>query len=819
MNIRSQFAGLYKKDMSVDDIRTKVARRKSMAQKENRHKEFRRSRGRLLADVNISLVKEQDMTVLEEVNESYYAKTKPDTDKTKELITNERRAMLLRYQEEKKLRKLKQQREQASKGVFKCGIYKAETSFIPVLSSQNAVKAKQKEKPAAPCVTRVTRSAAKTEPPVIKTRTQQVSATVLKVSAERAITRSRGQNSTVKKNEKENKVSAIPPARSTRSTTTTASKLSTTVKVPLKNTAVAVAKSQKKITTKEDVVLEKTEPPVINQSNNQGMKQDIALKDTVIESLALAETSVLEQERKPSFAPQNFVFQPLDGLSALKFQPITPNRADTFLTPSFTWSPMESKRSFMLTRDHPTEENDIDKVSPTQLSPKATDVKLDTDFISSPQVKECTSEASSAVAAGPARTPPSSEPSAHFTEADNKSAQPEQSQHDVPYFRDTLKVEIQRLELMCSEWGKRIDMDIPDDAKDLVRTTVGQTRLLISERFKQFEGLVDHCEFKTGEKETTCTDLEGFWDMIYFQIEDVCKKFVNLGKLEENCWQQNVVQTKKAARKKIAPTTTAKQNQGDHGRAAAKSRLAAIKAAMKNKRKTEEPVSDAAAPELPMQVEPVVFDAGFFRIESPAKLPSSNRRTNRSSSRMSITSTSRSIKKLLPNSGNLAINSVEESMESTQAQKSPIRKALFGAGEKSLQNQETTVVTYADNAESDTVPQVVDLTKYLVPSENIEVGLKESAGLMECLGLETSDTSAVVDDVFMCSPEKVVDGTESSSSLFGSPKIVPDEEVQTTNDPLDFLGSCTPIMVTHTPLTLQSAVDSDLMVFSPLEEK
>lgn len=55
-------------------------------------------------------------------------------------------------------------------------------------------------------------------------------------------------------------------------------------------------------------------------------------------------------------------------------------------------------------------------------------------------------------------------------------------------------------------------------AKDLIRTTVGQTRLLIGERFKQFEGLVDNCEFKQGEKETTCTDLDGFWDMINFQV-------------------------------------------------------------------------------------------------------------------------------------------------------------------------------------------------------------------------------------------------------------------------------------------------------------
>jgi hypothetical protein len=57
-------------------------------------------------------------------------------------------------------------------------------------------------------------------------------------------------------------------------------------------------------------------------------------------------------------------------------------------------------------------------------------------------------------------------------------------------------------------------------AKDLIRTAVGQTRLLIKERFKQFEGLVNDCEYKRGEKETTCTDLDGFWDMVNFQVCD-----------------------------------------------------------------------------------------------------------------------------------------------------------------------------------------------------------------------------------------------------------------------------------------------------------
>lgn len=51
-----------------------------------------------------------------------------------------------------------------------------------------------------------------------------------------------------------------------------------------------------------------------------------------------------------------------------------------------------------------------------------------------------------------------------------------------------------------------------------MRTAVGQARLLMKERFNQFGGLVDDCEFARGEKVTTCTDLQGFWDMVYFQV-------------------------------------------------------------------------------------------------------------------------------------------------------------------------------------------------------------------------------------------------------------------------------------------------------------
>lgn len=65
--------------------------------------------------------------------------------------------------------------------------------------------------------------------------------------------------------------------------------------------------------------------------------------------------------------------------------------------------------------------------------------------------------------------------------------------------------------------------------RDRMRTAVGQARLLMKERFNQFSGLVDDCELGRGEKITTCTDLQGFWDMVYYQVmpQERCNTHIN----------------------------------------------------------------------------------------------------------------------------------------------------------------------------------------------------------------------------------------------------------------------------------------------------
>ncbi|XP_064605757.1 titin homolog [Liolophura sinensis] len=192
------------------------------------------------------------------------------------------------------------------------------------------------------------------------------------------------------------------------------------------------------------------------------------------------------------------------------------------------------------------------------------------------------------------------------------SPQEERKEHDVKYFRDLMDSERCRLNGLCTTWeaNNESEAGLSEDVKGQIRTTVGQAQLLMDQRFKQFTGLVDDCEFKTGEKETTCSDLQGFWDMIYFQVDDVDKKFRELEKLKAGNWvkEESVQPTKLKTKKK----TVSKPAQKPAG----KSKFAAFRAQMKKKNQGGD--TSCSSDTLPAVK---VFDAGFFKVSSPQKTP------------------------------------------------------------------------------------------------------------------------------------------------------------------------------------------------------
>ena len=77
------------------------------------------------------------------------------------------------------------------------------------------------------------------------------------------------------------------------------------------------------------------------------------------------------------------------------------------------------------------------------------------------------------------------------------------------------------------------------DACDSIRTAIGQTDLLLNKKFPQYSGLIqDATENPTQlDLETRCSDLEGFWDLILREVEDMQAKYSKLIKLAENGYQ------------------------------------------------------------------------------------------------------------------------------------------------------------------------------------------------------------------------------------------------------------------------------------------
>ncbi|KAK0069399.1 disks large-associated protein 5 [Biomphalaria pfeifferi] len=188
----------------------------------------------------------------------------------------------------------------------------------------------------------------------------------------------------------------------------------------------------------------------------------------------------------------------------------------------------------------------------------------------------------------------------------------EEKMERVNYYKNLVKSETQRLNELGDKWTSYLhhSTDVGEDAQGQIRSTVGKSQLLIDQRFKQFTGLINDCEFTLGEKETTPTDLQGFWEMIYCQVEDVDKLFSNLTELEQNNWQIKQPTPKNVPKKKVV-SRAAKPK--------VKSNFAAFRQEMM-KRKAKETVIDTSIDLATVDSEKnKVFDAGFFKVSSPIR--------------------------------------------------------------------------------------------------------------------------------------------------------------------------------------------------------
>ncbi|KAM9837985.1 disks large-associated protein 5 [Aulostomus maculatus] len=623
--MESRFSHLRQRDTSVSMLRVKMSRRRSQSQKENRERAVntRRQLDKLpeleISSLDASMAVAQISTIQEKKHNT--------ANSAKNKAIEERLKQLERWKERKAFEKEKEKRERERKGVFKTGLYHPKDDnalvFLPPVSAASTTAKEMKVITAASHSSRVTRSMKQQQ----KTQNTNAAAKRAPPAMERS-TRSRIAAVKPAPTLTKNKVCAVEPvvrALSTRSVN----------RPPL--TAVPVVKpkdpSADVRTTRSRAVVHSVAPSSGRKRNCKGAatvstvhpaqpkasipepeegpcppcsapcseeEEEEMVVDEAPADPVPALDPVEDQQGPPSlssFAPKGFTFQAPVGLSSFKFEPLTPRSADAFLTPSYSFS-LPPAPVF----------NTEPQAEPSGPSPPKS----------------------------PRRSPPPPSPK----DVIPTPGSPLESKHDVPYFRLQIAGETDRLTSLCAQWESKVeDESIPEEMRDRMRTAVGQARLLMKERFNQFSGLVDDCELCRGEKMTTCTDLQGFWDMVYYQVEDVNKKFDALKEAETRGW---VEEHKPPTRqRKVVKKPAAAPAKPTGNKAAAKSRLAAVKAAMKARQQAaeaekaagrieDEPSQSSEEPQQQAsQTDTVVFDGGFFQVESPAKASGSVRRSGR----------------------------------------------------------------------------------------------------------------------------------------------------------------------------------------------
>nr|XP_046234183.1 disks large-associated protein 5 isoform X2 [Scatophagus argus] len=626
--MESRFAHLRQRDASVSMLRVKLSRRRSQSQKENRDRTVntRRQLDKLPELEISSLDASIAMTNMSTIQEKTMNSTKP----AKKAAVEERLKQLERWKERKALEKEKEKREKERKGVFKTGVYHPKDSLMivsmPVVSVVST-RAKETKVTTAPSQsTRITRSMKQQQQQHVQRTLKMQDLNAVAKKAQPAVERStRNRVALVKPApapaKTKTKVCTVEPvvrALSTRSANrppvtaapvvkdksadvrTTRSRAFVNAVVPSsdgeRNCKETDDQHTQPALPKEPEMQEPVENPHPPSLTPCSEEEDMVMDQAEADSVPGVDTVIAPS----SFAPEGFVFQAPSGLSSFRFEPLTPRSADAFLTPSLSFS--------------------LPPVPVLNIEPQA--------------------ESSEPL---PPKSPQRSPPHVSPTVAPLTPASPLESKHDVPYFRSEIANETDRLTSLCVQWEAKVeDESIPEEMRDRMRTAVGQARLLMKERFNQFSGLVDDCELGRGEKITTCMDLQGFWDMVYYQVEDVNKKFDALREAESRNW---VEEHKPPPRqKKVVKKPSVAPTKPTGTKAAAKSRLAAVKAAMKAKQQAAEKAANDAgnnendgrtnSQEQQPQAEPqpsdsVVFDGGFFHVESPAKQSGSVRRSSR----------------------------------------------------------------------------------------------------------------------------------------------------------------------------------------------
>lgn len=143
-------------------------------------------------------------------------------------------------------------------------------------------------------------------------------------------------------------------------------------------------------------------------------------------------------------------------------------------------------------------------------------------------------------------------------------------------YENYLNDEISRLQELNQKWElyRSENMHLTD-CVEMIDGTVGQTKLLMSSKFLQFQKVIDNCRFQNGDRPIFPLDLEGFWDVVKLQIKNVDDRFEKLENLKANDWNDEIITTKIINKKRAVKK----------GKTKSKSVISSLKGLIENKRR------------------------------------------------------------------------------------------------------------------------------------------------------------------------------------------------------------------------------------------
>lgn len=113
---------------------------------------------------------------------------------------------------------------------------------------------------------------------------------------------------------------------------------------------------------------------------------------------------------------------------------------------------------------------------------------------------------------------------------------------DGDYFLGVAEAEENRLTLLCSKCEMELQSEsVTEEACGKIRSAVGKANLLISQKFRQFQDLCQqhkHPDSDPEAKPTLWEDLQGFWEMVKIQVDDVDDMFTEIDLMRQNGWME-----------------------------------------------------------------------------------------------------------------------------------------------------------------------------------------------------------------------------------------------------------------------------------------